>query len=487
MSDKFLQGLSSRWFFYFSFIWFLVQTSYLAITAHYRLIPDAATHLSKIKLFARDGLDPLIKNQEGFYFVGEMIRRPDTLYHYLMSLVYRVSPFLENSNVAPGLTSENTGTVLMLRFTNIFLVLGGLVLFYLLMKRLGLPVIVRNLSLFMMVNTMMFIFVASSINYDNMLFLMSMAVFYFLVMFMQKRSIYILLLLLGSLAVAGLVKKSFPPIGVVVLPLAVYYAYKSRYSIKKQTINILKSSWWKRVGLGSLLAVMLLFSGLFVERYVVNVIKYGDPVPGCLQLHTYEQCSQNALFKRSQRFENTPTTYEIRPPEFTYKWSDRMRESVFSVLSHKSFSETKIMTYGSYLFIGLMIIATVRKFDPKEREINTLLFISIYYILVLLAVNYFKTYMNTGIFGIALQGRYAFPVLPILFALGNYYVFKLFAQKWLKALYSLFILIIFIPSGILNYIFWTDKEWQTDAVPAIQHEIKRGLWWFNKNILGIFH
>lgn len=486
VSDKFLQGVSSHWFLYFIFAWFLAQTSYLAITARFRLIPDAGTHIAKIKLFARDGLDPFIQNQEGFYFVGEMIRRGDTLYHYLMSLVYRGSFFVGDGNTTPELAGENTETILLLRFTNIFFVLAGLVLFYLLMKRLGLSAVVRNISLFMMANTMMFIFVASSINYDNMLFLMSMAVFYFLVVFMQTRSLYGLLMLLGSLAIAGLVKKSFLPIGLVVLLLVVYYTCVYRHSIKEQVLNVLNSSWRKKVAYSALLVFVLLFSGLFIERYGVNIVSYGTLNPGCLQVHTYEQCSESPLFTRGQRFRNTPTTYELQPPEFTYKWSNRMRESVFGVLSHKTFSETKIMTYGSYLFIGLMIFAAIRKFNLKEREINTLLFISIYFVIVLLGVNYFGAYMTSGQFGIALQGRYVFPVLPVLFALGNYYVFKLFAQKWLKALYSLFILIIFIPSGILNYIFSTGKEWHTDTVPAIQYEIKQILQWFNKNVLGVF-
>jgi hypothetical protein len=328
---------------------------------------------------------------------------------------------------------------------------------------------------------------AGGINYDNLLFLVAMSVFYFFVKFMQSRTLKSLLSLLMLLAIAGLTKTAFMPIAAVVFTLTGYFAFRSRKDIFSQFKGVLRLQSMQQATLGVLLMLLLFFGGLFVERYAVNVVEYGSVQPGCIQLHTREQCSKSAIFARKQRYENTPTTYEFGPREFSVKWAKKMRSYIFTAIGHKAFSETNLIKYGSYAFIGLMVLATLAKFDRREKEVNILLAISIFFILVLLAVNYFGAYMTSGSFGIALQGRYAFPVLPLLYAVGNHYVFKLLAWKWLKALYALFILVIFIPSGVINYIFWTDKSWHTEYTPDIHHTIQQNLRWFNYKVLKIFH
>lgn len=485
--DFFLKIIESRGFRLFTYGYFLFQSIYVAISTNWRIVPDAGAHLGRIRLFARDGIDPFIQNQKGFHFLGDMVRNPDTLYHYLFSLVYRVSPFEDADALGNQLPSDDTATILLFKFLNIALVLGGLVMFYKLMKQLGLPALVRNLSLFMMTNALMFIFLSGGINYDNMLFLVAMTVFYFLVKFMQTHSLRSLLALLSFLAITGLVKVAFMPIGIVVFVIALYVTTKHRSELLSEVKNVPQLPRAKKAAFGALVALLLISGTFFVERYGVNVAKYGTPQPGCLQLHTLEECNKSAIFARSQRFQDTPTTYELGPIEFSVEWSLKMRSYLFTAIGHKAFSETNLIKYGSFLFAGLMAIAAIRKFDRKEHEINTLLFISLYFVLILLLINYFRAYMNSGIFGIALQGRYVFPVLPLLFAIGNYYVLKFFSKRWLHALYSVFILAIFIPSGILNYIFWTDKSWHTEYVPDIHYVIQQKLRWFNAKIISIFY
>ncbi|PSO43389.1 hypothetical protein BRC19_00805 [Candidatus Saccharibacteria bacterium QS_5_54_17] len=396
-------------------------------------------------------------------------------------------PFQDPNPLSNQVPKTDTATIMLFEFLNIALVLGGLIMFYKLMKRLDLSALTRNISLFMMATTLMFVFLAGGINYDNLLFLVAMSVFYFFVKFMQTRTLKSLLSLLILLVIAGLTKTAFMPIAAVVFVLTGYFAFRSRKDIFSQVRGVLRLQKKQQAILGVLLILLLAFGGLFVERYAVNLVEYGSVQPGCLQLHTHKQCSQWGVFSRRQKFESTPTTYEFDPSEFSIKWAQRMRFYTFSAIGHASFAETNLIKYGSYAFIGLMVIASIRKFDRREKEVNILLAISIFFILLLLAVNYFGAYMTSGIFGIALQGRYAFPVLPLLYAVGNHYVFKLLAWKWLKALYALFILVIFIPSGVIHYIFWTGKNWHTEYTPEIHHAIKENLRWFNYKVLKIFN
>lgn len=472
-SEKIISAFSSNAFLIATYVWFLLQTSYIALFTRYRIAPDAHAHLNLIKLYVRDGLDPFIQNQEGFYFLWEATRHPSTMYHYLLSFIYRASPFTEE------------GTILLLRFANIAIVLGALVVFYKLMKRLHLPKAARNISLFMLVNTMMFTFVAASINYDNLTVLVSMAVFYVFVLFIQKTTIKRLLILLFLLAFSGLVKYSFMPLAVPVFFIALFFAWKRRNELREDATKLIVSNKKQKLATGVLAFLLIATSFIFIERYAINVVQYGSVKPKCDQIHEVQQCRKSPLFRRSEEFANKTPTHEINITQYPLRWATRMKGTIFTVVSHRAFSQTDIADYGSYFIMGIMGAATITQIRKGSREINILLGMSIYFILVLLYVNY-KSYLGHGRFGIALQGRYAFPVLPLLYAIGNYYTFELLRRtKTLQALYLSCGFIIFLFAALPSMLFSAGPDWYKDEWRALAVKAHHTMSKFN-NIIPIF-
>src|SRR4029078_6207021 len=117
--------------------------------------PDERFHYGTVQLFAQNGWLPFIHNQLGHYNLGEVAHTPYFLYGYILSIPYH---FLNHVN----------GSIYILRLLNIALGAASLYVAYRLFSKLGLPQAVRNLSIFMMANTLMFVFLSASVSYDNL-------------------------------------------------------------------------------------------------------------------------------------------------------------------------------------------------------------------------------------------------------------------------------------------------------------------------------
>src|ERR1700740_2100159 len=71
---------------------FIIQTVVLVFVTHIGTPPDETNHIAFVEYYAHHSLSPIFDQQQPTYYLGDKTREVGSLYHYSMSLVYRVSP-----------------------------------------------------------------------------------------------------------------------------------------------------------------------------------------------------------------------------------------------------------------------------------------------------------------------------------------------------------------------------------------------------------
>lgn len=433
----------------------------MALSTRVGIPPDENWHIGLIRLYTRDGIDPYIQNQEGYYFLGEVIRNTSFLYHYLLSFILRLADTL-------GL---NEASIFLLRFINVGIGFLTLLVLWKLIDALRLPKLVRNLIIFMMSNTLMFVFLSASINYDNLLILLSMLSMLIFVYMLQSPTIRKGLLLLVVMTLAILTKYTFLPIAVLLILLLVI-VHRSKINDIPKSIS---AAWVgdKKV-IGALLIALLLLGFVGLERFGGNMLKYGKITPKCNQVLQVSQCEQNAIYQRSVEFSKlkpNPVSH-FSTTEFTFNWFMSMQDRTFGVFAHKSFLPFEKLRSAFLLFSIITSCLVVRKLKKEDTELVALLFLAVTYTIVLWSVNR-DSYNNHGIFGVALQGRYALPILFIPYTLGALYAWKTTGKHIiLQGFFVCGIIIVFILSSLPSYILRTDSSWHTEPLKETNLQLK---------------
>jgi hypothetical protein len=93
---------------------------------------------------------------------------------------------------------------------------------------------------------------------------------------------------------------------------------------------------------------------------------------------------------------------------------------VFGIMGHKNYiPPALILTFYRLLLIWIILI-TIRYWKKPSFTIGSLFAIMVFYTIVLLGTNY-NNELVTGFKHVAIQGRYIFPVVGIIYALMVYY------------------------------------------------------------------
>jgi hypothetical protein len=458
---KALNLVASKKFRYFIYCWFVLQIVYMAISTNTGIPPDEGTHMRTIELYSRDGIDPFIQNQpEEAYQLGAVSRSPSYMYHYIMSFPYRLIP-------------DSFGALqqtIIMRLFNLIFSVTGLLVFSKVLLLLKTKDLVHNLTLFMVANTLMLVFLSSSVNYDNLVFLCVNVVFYYFIKVLKTPDLADVLKLVAIMLFASLVKFTFLPLGALLVGVLVFNyrqnlpgtfkkLKKSKKLVNQKTLLILTTA-------------CLLLLVLFFERYGLNYIRYGTYKPQCDQVNTYDQCLSSALFRRNLEFRDNLAEDKVPGVSFTLRWLERNKEGIFGILGHKFADETSFVRYSSFAILSIMSVAIIYKLKTGLKEINYLLAIAVAYTIILLLFNY-SLFQKSGRFGLALQGRYVFPVIGLFYLAGNYYIDKIFETKRrLYAFWAVILIMIFLLSSLPGYIYTTNSTWWTDYTKDINIFIK---------------
>lgn len=195
--------------------WFLCQAVWVAFSTNFGIPPDEEYHFGLIKLFSENGWLPFIHSQNGYYFLGEVAHTPFFIYHYILSLPFHIF-------------AGSPHNVEILRLINIALATSSFFLINRLAIRLKISPLVKNLSLFMLANTLMFVFLAASINYDNLLIPIALLTFNLVYSIYDRLRLRNLLLSILVIIVGTLTVVNYLPIAAVSLIFIITIAIKRR-------------------------------------------------------------------------------------------------------------------------------------------------------------------------------------------------------------------------------------------------------------------
>lgn len=447
--------IGSNTFLILVYCWFATQAIYMAFSTGYGIPPDEVYHFSFIKLFASNGWSPFLHNEQGYFFLGEVIKTPFFLYHYMLSIPLHF--FISSSHA-----------FIYTRLINILFGLFSLIIANRIATQLKIPPTVKNLSLFMLVNTLMFVFLSASVNYDNLFVLFSLASISVLLDLIDEFNMTSLLLLLNILVLGLLIKVSFIP-----MAISVGFIFLLKYTPWSLPSEITWKSWRtnKMVNV-TLSCILVLATVLFVQRYLINAVTYHSFAPSCSKVHTAAQCSQSALFKRDRAILHPQNTGGTDSLLYASQWIALMSNWTFGILGNKHIEPTHLIRVWVRVLLLLVPIATIRYYNPKNKKINIVLGIVAFYAAVLIFTNY-RSFTHSGLVFLAVQGRYMFGLLPIIYIFSNYYVFKFLRKNSLQFTYILLTLIVFISAGLPSYIIATDSAWHTHSTVRLNENLHK--------------
>ncbi len=484
-AQRAVRFLGSSGFFWFIVAVLVVEAGWIALSSIYPMAFDEDFHLGIIRLYAHH-ISPFWSGQpagaDGF---GAVARDPSYLYHYLMSFPYRL---------INGLTHNLTTQVLVLRAFSIAMFAYFIVVSRRLLLQTGASRAIIHSCLLVFVLVPVVPLLAAQINYDNMWLPLTALTLLQVVRFDQelrgKRRInaHLLLGILSLCLLTSLVKYAFLPIFIAIIMFLAVQLVRTFPGLQKLWRSFTKSLISLKARRGLLLVLLLLVSsGLFVERYGVNVVRYHNPIPDCGKVLTVQHCISYGPWHRDYdlaRYKSGPTS---GPIAYSKQWLDGMgRRLYFSLAGPSVGYQTRdpmpVPARGSQVFAGLSLLLLIaygyRLFRRYNRSVITLLcMVTVAYVGLLWLKDY-ETYVRTGK-AVAVNGRYLFPVLPWLILLSGLAASELLhRQTQLKVMLAgVAVCTMLWGGGVFTYILRSNDRWYwpSPIVRSANHAVQRTL------------
>lgn len=404
-TTRFFGLLASRKFFYFVLALAALQGVWYAL-GFAPSIYDEGVHLGIINAYSHH-LSPFISKQPtSLDSLGQITSNSSYLYYYLMSWPLRIMQLF---------TDNTQAQIIFLRLLNVAMFTGGLFAYGKLLYRSRVSRAVTNVALLIVILIPATAPLPGAVNYDNAVFLLSGLLLYLTVSIISGRTLtfkqassFMILGLLGSLVKFEFLAL-FAPVALYVL-VCLYRRGPSR--VAAGLVNSFKKMRPHYSYL--LLAVLILSLGLFIERPVVNELKYHNVNPQCEQILSKERCMKNYTAARNITLrEDKPANFMPANPVkyFVHFWAPGMMSTQTVLLGGETpFRAMTVFSYGLASAGTILILLYLRDF-LKKREYRLLLIIMAAYGLLLAAYNYdaYREYASP----VAITGRYLLPVMPI--------------------------------------------------------------------------
>lgn len=466
---------------------FTFQLIWLAVVMNYPALFDEEYHLGIIEIYSRT-LSPFITIQpDEAAFHGDITRYGSYLFHYLISFPYWI---------VSHLTGDIKTQVIVMRVICISFVVMGVVVWRKFLLRAGVSRANILVATFFFSLIPLVTLALSQINYDSLGFLLIPTILYVTtrVVDADKYQFVWFVVLLTLSMLGALVKFTLLPIAFVAVLVAAFYVYNSN---KKNLLSTYKKqirslSIPVRYGL---IALVLLAAGLFVERYVVNIVTYKNIEPKCDQVHSRESCMNYTVYKRDTTWrESNEKKQTPRDSPYAYTteyWAPHIFNDFFVVGALVSYQEKPIqirylpenieasggvdsLRIAGWVLFGLavLLIATRLPYLWRHYRVLVLLIlgIMIVYTAALWTRNY-SDYLKIGA-GTAAQGRYYIPLLMGIFTLTILSISSVVGGLKYKLVVLLIgIVVISQGGGISTYIlksrdtwYWADQRTQISNI-----------------------
>jgi hypothetical protein len=324
--------------------------------------------------------------------------------------------------LAPAVS--DTTELVVLRLLNVIFSTVSVLFCYLLAKEIIKSRWGQIFVVFLLITTLMFVFLSGGNSYDNLMNLCSFAGIYYLTRVFKRKPFYKnSLLWLISILFGSLVKSTMLPLAAITGLLWFVYIVKNR-----QTINF-RFTWDLKAISISLICIALFAINFAI--YGVNIIKYRTLYPACTQVFTEEQCMNYPQYVREQdlglgkKLSLVDVVHSGYPDPVEYGfdyWLPVILQRIYGIFGHQSYGPDLILTFHRMLILWTILI-TIRYWQKPSYTIASLYIILFFYILVVF-LNSYNTELVFGFKGVGIQGRYLFPVIGIYYTMIVYYFCK---------------------------------------------------------------
>lgn len=408
---------------------FIIETGYLSITSRFPMAFDEAYHFGLIRFFSHR-LDPIVTTQpSNSYQYGALVQGSSLFYHYLMSFPYRLLELF---------TTSYTTQVIYLRLINVCLAVITILIIKKLLQLLNISRALSNVIIAALAFTPVFMLLSAQINYDNLLITLSTLCIYETVLFTKELGKKILnlrrlIVIVCLCLITSLVMYSFFPIFlsiIIFIALALIKIHNRMPNFLAKSFKPSFSSIPKLQALILLLAsVVSIF--LFARIYIVNVIKYHDPLPECNQILNIKDCEQyyawedDYLAKQQNKLHpNLTNTSALdfieNTVSFTSLWAKTNLAGLYGTIFPQYGIYSLNSAYLTFIFIlaggGLIcLILNLKTILKQNKSLLIFLIVCAIYILFLWARNY-HDFLQFGAIT-AVSGRYLVPILVYFYSL----------------------------------------------------------------------
>ena len=426
---------------------------------------DEDFHLGIIQIYAHH-LSPFFASQPaGADAFGPIARDPSYLYHWLMSFPWRL---------ITALTSNFMTQVILMRLINIGLFSTALVLMRKLLGKTKAAPALINLAMMFFVLTPLVPQVAAQINYDNLLLVVAPLIVLLAVKFKEHldRRQFNWWLLAGLLIVGllgSLVKYAFLPFFAAVVLWLAWDMYR-RWHTKPSAFWVMLRQGYKKLGtIAKAVAIVgvIVSGGLFFERYGINTIDYGTPIPECNQVLSLKQCASFGAWERNYQFKQSKTHKSSDNPLVFSYWS--ARNEAFNLMFALNGRDSGFMV-GYPLVLPRLLARAIGYSSPlllllfwkkifASRTMRLLALVSVVYLAALWLKNYMD-YLNLGQ-RVGIQGRYLLPILPFVYlgvAMGFAQLLARAPNLRMVLLTSATIMFV-LGGGVLTFIMQSGPSW----------------------------
>lgn len=461
-------------------ILFALQALWVALSINISGLYDEQFHFGVSEIYSRY-INPFsIKQDPSWDIWGDVTRNTSYLYYYFNGKVINILDIL-----GAGVVFK----ILVLRIISIAFFATGLVFFKRTLVRLGFNGKLINFSLLFFVLIPAVPIIAGQINYDNPVFALTGLFLLISIKLIQSPkmdiSSFALLIFVGT--IGSLIKFSFLPLFAFGL-LGLLFIYAIKY--KRNFFKKLKFSWVRLdLILKIITAFLLVFSVLlFIERYGFNQYQYGKLNPDCQKVMSIDRCKQYVTWNRNYEWKTSMTKKADYDPFIHLgKWTSGMVNTKFNfafmldindkrqvIAAFKKPLPIPYRTYQVLVVIGLVVILIdSRSFKSKERK--WAIFVSVAFVLALIIYNILD-YLEYGVVA-ATNGRYLFPVLPLLIAFAAYSLSMVTMKyKNVPMIIGIVTLLMFTQGGgVMSTILQVEKEWlwRNDSVIEVHSELQR--------------
>jgi hypothetical protein len=477
--------LGSNRFYWFIFGVFIFEASWIALSAAYPQAFDENFHFGLIKIYSHILSPYLSKQPAGADAYGAVARDPSFLYHYLMGFIYRLINLFVHGQV---------GQVIIFRFIDIGLFATSLPIFKKVLTRVGLSNQLSNIILFLFILIPVVPQLAGQVNYDDLL--MPLVAISALLSFnlidqikikkIEAKSIVWLTLVC---LIAVLVKIEFAPIFLGIILYLAYLIYKNNKHHLKKPINQFISGFSKQSLIFKILAIFLfLFLGsMFIQRDVVNAVKYHSVDPGCAKVLTAKACNSYSVWSannsRHQAIVQSHSKVKfMKPIHYLGSWAYWMWYRLFFAVNgpnnFTNYPPLPLPIAASIIVFVYFIYSLIKYWKLIFKQDSYLIFLSwicFLYAIILIYQGY-SAYRYTNTLEL-MNGRYLLPILIFVGAIAGYaFSLSLRSSTSKKLFFSVLVLIMFLEGGgLLTFIARSDNNWywDNDAVVKVNHAAKR--------------